>query len=324
MKAIIYTQYGSPDVLQYTDIRKPSPQNNEVLIKVHATAISPLDWRLVRATPFLARLENGLFKPKNHLLGAEIAGHIEAIGKNVKKFKVGDEVFGEKFNKGLGGLAEYVCVTEDSLVLKPANISFEQSSAVPVSGMTALQGLHDKGQVQAGQHVLINGGSGGVGTLAIQLAKAFGAHVTAVSSTKNLDLVRSIGADVAIDYTNIDFTHNRQQYDLILDAVGNRTISDLKHALKPHGQAVIIGITSLPKLLKHAIMGTLTSTKTQKLGLLGTFKPNLADLMTLQKYLESGQLVPVIDRTYPLSDTAEAMRYLEAGHATGKVVITVD
>lgn len=323
LKAIIYTQYGSPDVLQYTAIEKPTPKDDEILIKVHAASISPLDWRLVAATPFLARLENGLTRPKNPLLGADIAGRVEAVGNKITKFKVGDAVFGEKFKTGLGGLAEYVCGTEDSFVLKPSNISFDQASTVPVSGMTALQSLRDHGKIQAGQNVLINGASGGVGTFAVQIAKAFGAHVTGVSSTRNLELVQSLGADQVIDYTKSNFTTMPKQYDLIIDTVGNHSISALKRVLKPQGITSIIGFSSFSGLLTHAITGAILSSKEQKLGLLGTFKPNVADLQTLQRYLENGQIIPVIDKVYPLSDTAEAMRHVMTGRVSGKVVITI-
>lgn len=323
MKAIIYTRYGAPDVLEYTDIEKPTPKDNDILIKVHSASVSPLDWRLVAATPFLARLENGLTKPKNPLLGADISGHVEAVGSNITQFKVGDAVFGEKFKTGLGGLAEYVCGTEDNFVLKPENITFAQAATVPVSGLSALQALRDKGNIQRGHEVLVNGASGGVGTFAVQLARAFGATVTGVCSTRNLDLMRSVGTTYVIDYTNTDFTDTGKQYDIIIDTVGNHSITALKRVLKPHGAAVIVGFSTFSGLLTHAITGAIQSSKTQKLGLLGTFKPNSADLLVLQGYLASGQLAPVIDRTYPLKETAEALRYLRTGRARGKIVIEI-
>lgn len=324
MKAIIYTKYGSPDVLQYKDVEKPTPKDNEVLVKIHAASANPLDWRLMRAAPFLARLENGLFKPKQTKLGADIAGRVEAVGSSVTQFQPGDAVFGDIWLNGLGGFAEYGCTREETLVLKPTSISFETAAAVPLAGLTALQGLRDKGQIQPGQKVLINGASGGVGTLAVQIAKSFGAEVTGVCSTRNLDIVRSIGADHVIDYTQEDFTTNGQQVDLIFCAVGNRSISDYKRALKPQGVCVIAGFTTLRLMFEHLILGPRRSKADgQRVGMMGTVRPNQEDLTVVKELLEAGKVVPVIDRCYPLSETAEAIRYLEAGHAKGKVVITV-
>ena len=222
MKAMVYQKYGPPDVLELKEVEKPTPKEDEVLVKVHAASVNPLDWRILRADPFLVRLKLGLLKPKNKILGADIAGRVEAVGGNVREFQPGDEVFGEKFENGLGGFAEYVSVPESALALKPTSTTFEEAAAVPVAAVTALQGLRDKGQIQPGQKVLINGASGGVGTFAVQIAKSFGAEVTGVCSTRNLDMVRSIGADHAIDYTQEDFTKNGQTYDLIYCAVGNR------------------------------------------------------------------------------------------------------
>jgi len=324
MKAIIYTQYGSPDVLQFKDIEKPTPKDDEVLVKIHAASVNPLDWHLMRAEPFLARLEAGLFKPKNPRLGADIAGRVEAVGKGVTQFQPGDEVFGDIWLSGLGGFAEYGSVHEDSLVLKPPHISFEEADAVPVAALTALQGLRDKGQIRAGQKVLINGASGGVGTFAVQIAKSFGAEVTGVCSTRNMDMVRSIGADHVIDYTREDFTQNGQQYDLIYCAVGNRSISDYKRALKPQGTCVIVGFTTLRLLFEHMILGPRRSQAGGKrVGLSGTVKPNQKDLTVVKELLEARKIVPVIDKCYALNETAEAIRYLETGRARGKVVITV-
>jgi NADPH:quinone reductase-like Zn-dependent oxidoreductase len=246
MKAIVYTKYGSPDVLELKEVEKPVPKDDEALIKVHAAAANPADWHLMRAEPFLARLENGLLKPKNSRLGADVAGRGEAIGKNVTEFQVGDEVFGELPLNRLGSFAEYVCVGEEFMALRPANLSFEQAAAVPLAAFTALQGLRDKGQIKAGQKVLINGASGGVGTFAVQLAKAFGTEVTGVCSTRNMEMVRSIGADHVIDYTKEDFTRKGQTYDLIFDAVGNRSLTDLKRALNESGSCAIAGFTSMP------------------------------------------------------------------------------
>src|SRR5215203_7328825 len=248
MKAIVYTEYGSPDVLQFQDVEKPAPRDNEVLVKVHAASANPADWHLMRAEPFLARLANGLLKPKNTKLGADLAGRVEAIGGNVTQLQVGDDVFGEMPLNELGTFAEYVCAPEGLLALKPARMTFEQAAAVPLAAFTALQGLRDKGQIQPGQRVLINGASGGVGTFAVQIAKSFGTEVTGVCSTRNLDMVRSIGADHAIDYTQADFTQSGQRYDLIVDIPGNHSLSDCRRALTPKGTYVLIGHDHFGKL----------------------------------------------------------------------------
>ena len=324
MKAIVYHKYGSPDVLELEEVQKPTPKDDEVLVKVHAGSVNPADWHLLRADPFLARLEVGLLKPKNKVLGSDIAGRVEAVGNKVTHFQPGDEVFGDKFQCGWGGFAEYVAVTENRIALKPANLTFEAAAAVPLAAFTALQGLRDKGQIQSGQKVLINGASGGVGTFAVQIAKSFGAEVTGVCSTRNLDMVRSIGADHVIDYTQEDFTRNGQTYDLILDAVGNRSVSDYKRILSPKGICVIAGFTTLSRLFEHVFLGLWASrTGSKKIGIMGTVKPNKKDLVFMKELLESGKVVPVIDGRYPLSETAEAIRHLEEGHAQGKVVITV-
>lgn len=317
MKAIIYTEYGSPDVLQLKDVEKPSPKDDEILVKIYAASANAADWHLMRAEPFLARLENGLLKPKNTKLGADVAGRVEAVGKNVTQFQAGDDVFGELPLDGLGSFAEYVCSTEDALALKPANITFEQAAAVPLAAFTALQGLRDKGQIQAGQKVLINGAAGGVGTFAVQIAKSFGTEVTGVCSTRNLEMVRSIGADHVIDYTKEDFTRTGQRYDLIFDAVGNRSVSDLKRALSANGICSVAGFTSLSRLFQVMLLGG------KKAGLMETAKGNKKDLLFIKDLLEAGKVVPVIDRSYPFSETPEAIRYLEKGHAQGKVVITM-
>lgn len=325
MKAIVYTKYGSPDVLELKEVEKPTPKDNEVLIKVHAAATNPADWHLMRADPFLARLENGLLKPKHTRLGTDVAGRVEAIGRSVTQLQVGDEVFGELPLSSLGSFAEYVCVPEEFVALKPANLSFEQAAAVPLAAFTALQGLRDKGQIAAGQKVLINGASGGVGTFAVQMAKALGTEVTGVCSTRNLELVRSIGAEHVIDYTKEDFTKNGQHYDLVFDAVGNRSVSDLKRALTPRGIASIAGFTSLSLLFQAMIVGPMLSKKEgQKIGLMATAKANKKDLLVIKELLETGKVKPVIDRTYSLSQVPEAIRYLETGRARGKVVITVE
>ena len=325
MKAIVYTQYGPPDVLQLKEVEKPTPRDNEVLLKVYATSVNAGDLHVLRADPFLIRLMGyGLLKPKNKILGAAIAGRIEAIGGNVKQFQPGDDVFGDLSESGKrGGFAEYVCASADALVLKPSRLSFEEAAAVPVAAVTALQGLRDKGHIQAGQKVLINGASGGVGTFAVQIAKSFGAEVTAVCSTSNVDAARSMGADHVIDYTKEDFTQNGQHYDLIVAANGNRSISEYKRALRPNGTYVVTG-GSKKQTYQAMLLGPwISMTGTKKMGNLMA-KPNTQDLGFVKELLEAGKLVPVIERRYPLRETADALRYLEAGHAKGKVVITVD
>ena len=322
MKAIVYTEYGSPDVLHLKEVVKPTPKDNEVLVKVHAVSANAADVHLLRADPFLIRLSSGLLKPKNTILGSDVAGRVEAVGGNVKQFKPGDEVFGDISGCGWGGFAEYVCAREDALVLKPANISFEEAAAVPMAAVTALQGLRNKGQIQPGQKVLINGASGGVGMFAVQIAKSFGAEVTAVCSTRNLDIVRSIGADHVIDYTREDFTQNGQRYDLILAANGHHSISDYRRALSPMGIYVVTGGT-MAQLSEVMLKGPwISMTGSQKMGNL-LAKPNKQDLAFIKELLEAGKVKPVIDRCYPLGEVPEAIRYLEEGHAQGKVVITV-
>src|SRR5216684_3888492 len=325
MKAIVCTKYGPPDVLKLEEIQKPTPGDDEILVEVHAASVNYSNLILVRGKPFLARLGFGLLKPKLKIPGSDIAGRVEAVGRNAKQFRPGDEVFGDLSNCGRGGYAEYVCVPENVLALKPANISFEEAAVVPEAALVALQALRDKGQIKAGQKVLIYGASGGIGTFAVQIAKYFGAEVTGVCSTRNLDMVRSIGADHVIDYTQEDFTKNGQHYDLIYDAVGNRSVSDYKHALNPNGTCVIAGFQNLLRLFEHMVLGPLRSkTGNKKVGRMGTAKMNQKDLVYMKELLEAGKVVPVIDRRYPLRETAEALRYLEVGHARGKVVITVD
>jgi len=325
MKAIVYTTYGSPDVLQLKEVAKPTPQDNEVLVHVHAASVNAADWHLLRGTPFLARLVNGLQKPKNTKLGADVAGRVEAVGRNVTQFQVGDEVFGCIPLHELGSFAEYVRAHEDAVALKPARMTFEQAAAVPLAAFTALQGLRDKGQIKLGQKVLVNGASGGVGTAAVQIAKSFGTEVTGVCSTRNVDMVRSLGADHVIDYTQEDFTKNGQRYDLIFDAVGNRSVSDFKRALSPNGMCAVAGFTTLPHLFQVLVLGAWVSrTGRKKIGLMETANPNKKDLLFIKELLEAGKVVPVIDRTYPLSEVPEAIRYLEEGHAQGKVIITVE
>ena len=325
MKAIVRMKYGAPDVLQLEEVETPTPGDDDVLLKVHAASANPLDWHYMRGAPFLARLESGLLKPKHPMLGADIAGRVEAVGSSVTQFRPGDEVFGNNFERGLGAFAEYVCAGDGALAPKPANTSFEEAAAVPVAAVTALQGLRDKGRIQPGQKVLINGASGGVGTFAVQIAKSFGAEVIGVCSTPNLEMVHSIGADHVIDYTQEDFTRNGQRYDLIFDAVGNRSVSDYSRALSPQGTCVIAGFTTLPRLFEHMILGALASRAGSKeIGLMGTMRPNKEDLGFMKELLEAGKVVPVIDRTFPLSEVPEAIQHLEKGHAKGKVVITIE
>jgi NADPH:quinone reductase-like Zn-dependent oxidoreductase len=321
MKAIVYTKYGPPDVLQLTEVEKPAPKENQVLVKIVAAAANPLDWHGMRGEPFLARLGGGLRRPKDPRLGADIAGRVEAVGKNVTEFKPGDEVFGAV---GAGGFAEYVCTREKNLALKPGNISFEAAAATPVVGFTAIQGFRHAGGIRAGQKVLVNGAAGGIGTFAVQFARSCGAEVTGVCSTRNLDLVRSIGADHAIDYTREDFTRNVQCYDLIYDAIGNRSVFAYRRALKPGGVCVIAGFTSLLRLFEHMIMGPWVSRRgDKKVSMMGISNADKNDLIMIKELLETGKVVPFIDRRYPLSETAEAIRYLETLHARGKVIINI-
>jgi NADPH:quinone reductase-like Zn-dependent oxidoreductase len=320
MKAIVRTQYGSPDVLQVMEVAKPTPKVDEVLIKIHAASVNPLDWRFLRAKPFIIRL-GGLRKPKYKILGIDIAGRVEAVGGDVKQFQPGDEVFGG--GKNLGGFAEYVCTVEDNLALKPVNLSFEDAAAVPVAALTALQGLRDKGGLQRGRKVLIDGASGGVGTFAIQIAKSFGAEVTAVCSTRNVDTARSLGADHVIDYTREDFTKSGQRYDLILAANAYHSIFDYRRALNRDGIYALAGGGGV-QILQAIFLGPFLSlVGSKKMGFFGA-KMNQQDLVFLKDLLETRKVVPVIDRRYPLSDVAEALRYLEEGHAQGKVVISVE
>jgi NADPH:quinone reductase-like Zn-dependent oxidoreductase len=320
MKAIVYTKYGSPDVLQLKDVEKPTPKDDEVLIKIRAASVNAYDWHFLTADIFLIRLMGGgLLKPKNTRLGADIAGQVEAVGRNVKQFQPGDEVFGMV----KGGFAEYDCATESTLVLKPVNSSFEEAAAVPMAAVTALQGLRDEGRIHGGQKVLINGASGGVGTFAVQIAKSFGAEVTAVCSTRNLEQARSIGADHVIDYTKEDFTKNGQQYDLIFAANGYHSLSAYKRALTPKGIYVMAG-GSMAQIFQSMLMGSMMSeTGGKKMGGVSA-KPNQEDLAFLKELVDDGKVIPVIDRRYLLSETAEALRYLGEGHARGKVVITVE
>ncbi len=320
MKAIVYTEYGPPGVLQLKEVEKPAPKEDEVLVQVHAASLNAGDWAMLIGEPFYLRLAWGLPKPKHKILGLDIAGRVEAVGRNAKQFQPGDEVFGES---GIGAFTEYRCVTEDKIALKPANSSFEEAATVPEAAVVALQGLRDKGQIQSGQKVAINGASGGIGTFAVQIAKSFGAEVTAVCSTRNLDMARSIGADQVIDYTQEDFTKSGQQYDLILAANGYHPISDYKRALSTEGTYVCTG-GSLAQIFQSILLGPLMSkTGGKQLGN-SAKKPNQKDLVFMKELLEAGKVVPVIDRRYTLSEVPEALGYIGEGHARGKVVITVE
>ncbi len=320
MKAIVYRKYGSPDVLELKEVEKPAPKDNEVLVKIHAASLNAYDWHFLTADIFLIRLMGvGLLRPKYTGLGADIAGRVEAVGKNAGQFQPGDEVFGMV----RGGFAEYVCAAEDRLALKPRNLSFEQAAAVPMAAITALQGLRDTGKIQSGQTVLINGASGGVGTFAVQIAKAYGAEVTAVCGTRNLEQACSLGADHVIDYTKEDFTSNGQHYDLIFAANGYHPLSAYKRALTPKGIYVMAGGTKA-QMFQSALLGTWMSEKGgRKMGGVAA-KRSQKDLIILKELAEAGKIVPVIDRRYPLCETAAALRYLGEGHAKGKVVITVE
>jgi NADPH:quinone reductase-like Zn-dependent oxidoreductase len=320
MKAFVQEAYGSPDVLVLRDVEKPTPDDDQVLVRVRAASVNPADWHHVTGTPYLVRLSDGLRRPKQAQPGTDMAGEVEAVGRNVTRFRPGDEVFGMRS----GAFAEYVAVRADRIVRKPANVTFEEAGSVPVAALTALQGLRDKGGLQPGHQVLIIGASGGVGTFAVQIAKALGAEVTAVCSTRNVDMVAALGADQVVDYTREDFVHSGRKYDVVLDGAGNRSIADRRRVLKPTGTLVIVGgpktnrwtgpVGPLVAAIVRSRFGGPRAT-----GMLA--KNNVADLETLRDLLESKQVTPVVERTYPLEDLPEAMAYLGQGHARGKIVI---
>jgi len=325
MKAITHCEYGGPEVLKVEEIEKPVPNDNQVLVKVRAASLNPLD--LTIRGPLLLRPLFGLRKPKDTRLGVDYSGTVEAVGKNVTNFKPGDEVFGGKN----GAIAEYVCVLANrAVVLKPANMTFEQAASVPVAAITALQGLRDKGRIQSGQKVLINGASGGVGTFAVQIAKSFGTEVTGVCSTRNVDLVQSIGADHVIDYTKEDFTKTDQRYDIIYDLVGNHSFSERRRILDPNGICVMAGIggagwhEGFATRLLGELNGYLRSRFVSQKFVAYIAQFNKADMSVLADLLQTGKMTPVIDKTYKLNETADALRYLETGHARGKVVISLE
>lgn len=323
MQTIIYTEYGSPDVLKLTETEKPVPQDDEVLVKIHATGLNYADTVLLSGKPFLIRLESGLSNPGTKTPGADIAGVVEAVGNNVSRFKIGDAVFGDISGVGFGGLAEYVAVPETLLAHKPENVSFEEAAATPMAAVTALQGIRNTGEIKAGQNVLIYGASGGVGTFALQIAKSYNTTVTAVCSTGKVDMVKSIGADHVIDYKKEDFTQNGKRYDLIAAVNGFRPLSDYKNALSENGTYVVIG-GSLRQIFAGMLLGSLmTINSTKKLKSMGVAKPDADDLTFIAELIDAGKIKPVVDRCYPLEDTAEAFRYVTNGHAKGKVIISI-
>lgn len=323
MKAMVYTQYGPPEVLQLKEVKKPEPREDQILIRVHTASVNALDYRRFERLSAMGRLmEERFLKSIGKVLGADIAGVVEAVGGSVRQFKPGDEVFGVSAGSS-GGFAEYVCAIENGISLKPAYLTFEAAAAVPVAALTALQGLRDKGQIRAGQKVLINGASGGVGTFAVQIAKSFGVEVTAVCSTRNLEKVRSIGADRVIDYTQEDFTQNGHRYDLIFAVNGFQSLSAYRRALNPQGKYVCAG-GSLSQIIQAMLLGSwLSSKKGKKMGYMGIAKPNRKDLEHMGGLLESRKVVPVIEKCCPLSEVPEAIGYLAEGHARGKVVIRI-
>ena len=319
MKAIVYHRYGSPDVLKCADIERPTPKDNEVLIKVRAASANPIDWHFMRGTPYFMRIMTGLRKPKITTAGVDVAGEVEAIGRKVTRIKPGDEVFGTC----RGAFAEYACLSESAFDTKPNNMTFEQAASVPVAALTALQALRDKGHIQTGQKLLINGAAGGVGTFAVQIAKSFGADVTGVCSTRNVEMVRSIGADRVIDYTQEDFTKTGQRYDLILDNISNHSLFACRRLLNPNGILLIVGAKDLRTLLTRALTGFVLSLFTRQKFLMFIAKLNREDLTFVGELMMAGKVIPVIDRRYRLSEVSEAIRLLEGGHARGKIIITV-
>jgi len=319
MKAAVYERYGPPEALSLREVERPGPKKDEVLIKVFASSVVQADLFLVTGKPFIARLSSGLLRPKHKIPGIDVAGRVEAVGTDTKQFQPGDEVFGDLGDCGFGAYAEYVSAPENALALKPANTTFEEAAAVPQAALVALQGLRNVGQIQPGQKVLINGASGGNGTFAVQIAKSFGAEVTGVCGTTNVEMVRSIGADYVIDYTQEDFTRNEQRYDLILDIVAKRSVSDYLRALGPTG--IYVAVAFSPSALFQGLRGSRTGSK--KVSQL-SHEANVEDLVFMKELLEAGKVVPVIGARYPLSEIAQALRYYGQGHPRGKVVIAVE
>ena len=323
MKAITYRCYGATDVLEYVDVEKPTPADDEVLVKVHAAAVNPLDWHYMRGSPYLMRLGSGLGAPKNSRMGADFAGTVEAVGKDVRRFKPGDEVLGGR----TGAFAEYVIIPEDrALVLKPSNVTFEQAASVPIAAITALQALRDKGKIKPGQKVLINGASGGVGTFAVQIAKSLGAEVTGVCSTRNVEMVLSIGADHVFDYTQEDYTESGEHYDIIIDNVGNHPLLANRRVLNPDGVLVMIGGASGDWIgpLMRPIRALMLSPFVSQEFVMILAQLNQEDLTVLSDLMQAGEVTPVIDRRFRLSEVPEAIRYSEEGHARGKIIINLE
>jgi NADPH:quinone reductase-like Zn-dependent oxidoreductase len=320
MKAIVYTKYGSPETLQLEEVARPTPKGDEVLIKVRAVSVNRSDWEGLRGKPLYARI-GGLLRPRQQRLGSDIAGRVEMAGRNVRRFQPGDEVFGDILPR-LGGFAEYVCARESALALKPPSMTFEEVAAIPQAAVIALQGIRDKGQVQPGQRVLINGAGGGAGTFAVQLAKIYGAEVTGVDNTGKLDFMRSLGADHVIDYTREDFTKNGKLYDLILDIVAHRSVFAYKRALRSNGSYFLAG-GSVSTMLQILFLGPWIRRTTGKKIRILAVRPNIVDVDFVKELIEAGKVTPVIDKTYPLSEVPEAIGYVGEGHAQGKVVISV-
>jgi NADPH:quinone reductase-like Zn-dependent oxidoreductase len=320
MKAIVYTKYGPPDVLELKDVAKPTPRNDEVLIRVRAVSVNRSDWEGLRGKPLYARI-GGLLRPRHHILGSDIAGRVEMAGRNVRRFQPGDEVFGDILGR-LGGFAEYVCAPENRLALKPASMTFEEAAAIPQSAVIALQGIRDKGHVQPGQKVLINGAGGGAGAVAVQLAKMYGAEVTGVDNTGKLDFMRSLGADHVIEHTQEDFTKNGEQYDLILDVVAHRSVFAYKRALRSNGRYYLAG-GSVATMLQVLFLGPWISMIANKRIRILAVRPSLEDMVHVTELYEAGKVTPFIDKTYSLEEVPEALGYVGDGHAQGKVVITL-
>jgi len=323
MKAAVLNKYGSPDNFKIGEVNKPVPKDNEVLVKVHATSVNSWDWDIINGIPFVNRLDFGISRPNNKIIGCDISGRVEEVGEKAKELKTGDEIFGDISSSGWGGFAEYVCVPENVLALKPGSLTFEESAAIPHSGVLTLQGLR-KGDVQKGYKVLINGAGGGSGTIGVQIAKSFGAEVTVVDKGEKLDMLHSIGADHSIDYNKEDFVEIGQLYDLILDVVTFRSIFDYKKVLTSKGKYVMLGGGSYDRVFQCLLLGPMISlTGSKKMGIL-MHKPNKKDLNILTEYIETGKLRPVVDRNYPLEQISEAFRYFGEGNARGKVIISVE
>jgi NADPH:quinone reductase-like Zn-dependent oxidoreductase len=314
MKAFISEKYGPPEMLRMAEVEKPVAVADEALVKVLAVSVNPADWRSMRAKPFFSRAALGLLRPKHRIPGGDIAGRVEAVGGGVTQFKPGDEVYANLLDHGLGGFAEYVSVPVEVMSLKPANLSFEEAAAIPMAAVTALQGLRYHGEIQAGQQVLINGASGGIGTFAVQIAKSYGSEVTGVTSTRNIELVGSLGADHVIDYTTTDFFRSGRRYDLILDTIGNLSVRDLRRALAEGGKAAVVGFTSVVKLISVSLCGGKDIAQVSA-------HVATTDLELLANLIEAGKVRPQIDRRYPFAEIPAAITYLEQGHARGKVVV---